>query len=509
MKSPRSSSGRLIGLPQVVVAGTGTVSSLASISMASSYSGGYGLVAVYPAAFLVVYLTTFGRIPIAESRSPFLLAIYSLIQWLRFVVMPMAIGLSDGRAGVRVVAPSTSSIELASLLILVELIVGALVVGHLARRGDRPRPSALDATLRGNRLVYLFFIVLAAIVYWAFGRANDLLNFVVLPAGSGERVGDLTDTRLVLSRQVVLIALFVSFMWAVAVCGPKFRMSGKRRYIVVPVILAVINVSLIVGERRSAQVLTAFCATLILVRAFPGLRTRILVVVCGSAAAVLALMSIYKFLNVFEYGSYSQALESSDLDAAWLAQTLQAYFGGPQLVAAMVEFANLRSSGVDSFLYDLVRSTVPVSFLVKGDSLLISEMFNMHVYVGRQRTGQVVSSAGYGYFVFGAGFFWVFAVVNIVGAYIAERFIWSARSYEAMFLASYIFMRIALNVTANTPALVSGATVMLASAGILFAVAGLLTSKRREDAVRQKHGAGVLRSSRVRRQTSRPDRSPL
>lgn len=463
---------------QAFVLGSGLVSSIVTLSAAAQLTPGYELVAAYPIVFLVVYVVTWARVQVSQSRSPFLLVIYTVIQWLRFILLPPVLAFAGPRAGTPVVSPRVSSLETAAVLILLELVIDSVLIYWLVRGQGPARSFRQEMTLRGNRLVYGTFLLLSVGVYFITAGRTSILHVAVLPAGTGERVGDLTDTSLVVLRQVVLVALFVAFMWAVATYGPRYRRTGKRSFLLVPLGLAVANVVLIVGERRSAQVLTAFCVTLVLVQAYPELRRRILWWVWGAASAVLLLMTLYKVLGVFQYQSYGDAVAASQLDVAWLSQTLQTYFAGPQMLAAVIDYAGATGPSLHGLMFDMTRSTVPISFLVKGDGTLSAVAFNHYLYAGKQDTGQVISSLGYGYMFLGVAGFWFFSAVNAALAYIAEQALWRSQSYEALFVWAYVFMRLALNIFANTPALISGASMMLATAGLLFAIARLAAPER-------------------------------
>lgn len=322
----------------------------------------------------------------------------------------------------------------------------------------------------GNRLVYLAFIILGVAVATLYGRDTPLFHLFVLPADGG-RVGDIVETDLVIARQIVIIALFLLFMWSVATYAPRWRASGSAEFLLVPGALALLNVSVIVGERRSAQVLTGVSATVILVSAFPAYKKRIVAAIATTAGAILALMTLYKSFAVFEAGSYTAAADSAGITFQWWAQTLQGYFAGPQVLAATLEMHGAMIQSGASATYDLARSAVPLSFFYKNEGQLSSVIFNRQVYGGAQDTGHVLSATAWGHLHFGSIGYLVAPLSNIAIAYGLERLIYRARSLETLYLWTFIFMRYALNIAANPPSLVSGATIMMATAGTLFAVA--------------------------------------
>lgn len=440
---------------------------------------GYDGVAAFPTIFLLAYLLSFGRIDHRNSRSPILLAVFTIIQWVRFVLMPTAIVAAGNSPGLPWLQPETYSLRLATTLIAVELLVTSVLVTTLARRPAAPR-EAKRPRVEGDSLVYVIFVAFAAVVYILF-QGSSLLHFGALPAATGERLGDLTDTRSVAVRQVLLVALFVIFLLSVRFSAKRYVKTGSTFYIALPLAVALMNVVTIVGERRSNQVFTAFAVTAVLIAAFPALRQRIITTVWSSAGAVLILMTLYKTLNVFQYGSYGAAVESSEFGIANFSQTLQAYFAGPQVLAAAHEFSNTSGPGLKALIFDFMRSTMPISFLVKdSDEQLTTVAFNNYIYGTRQDTGQVLSSVAYGLIFLGPALSWIFGLFNVAVAYVLEQLATKARSLETILLGSYIFMRVGVNLTANPPAIISGVTMMLISAGLVFLLARAVASVVRQ-----------------------------
>jgi hypothetical protein len=436
-------------------------------------ASGYNLVIVFPLFYVVIYFLSLGKLNINKCSIPVTTYMFLILQWLRYVLTPSMIALSGDEAGTLFLNPEDSSLYLATILMLIDLVVTFFVVYFLAQKKYKYEVKS-KMVLRGNKFVYIAFILLALAIYIYIGRSTNMLNFIIIPVENTERLGDITSTPIVIARQIVMIAIFLVFLWSVSIFSKKYNKNSRKLYFYIPVIFALINVSIIIGERRSAQVYSAFCSIWVLSYAYPKLKKKIILSVGGLAITVLTFMSIYKFSGAFIHGSYSGALQNSNFDAPWLSRTLQSYFAGPQDLAVAIDFAKVVDLTPLNLIFDFLRSTVPISFFVKGGGAVTSEIFNNFIYNGIQSTGHVISSNAYSYIYFGIFFSSFFSVVNILISYYFEKKMKQSVSFEMMFLWGYVLMRFALNLTANTPTLVSSATIMLMTGGLLFKTASIL-----------------------------------
>nr|WP_307990898.1 hypothetical protein [uncultured Niameybacter sp.] len=442
------------------------------ISNFNNIAKGYTLVSIFPVTFLVMYFLTIANISNSRNAIPVTTYMFLILQWLRYVLTPLMISLSGEKCGTHFINPETMSLNLACTLMIIDAIITFLVMFYLARK-KKISPCKDRVLLQGNKYIYILYVLFAAILYLIVGRGTGMLNFLFISVESGERLGDITSTSLVIVRQIVLIAVFLVFVWSVASCSKQYKKTGKKKYFYLSVLLALLNVSIIVGERRSAQVYTGFCSVWVLCYAYPEFKRKIILAVGGLATIMLTMMSIYKFSGAFIYGSYSEALKNSNFDVAWLSATLQSYFAGPQDFAAVIDFGKSSNVGILNLIYDFMRSTIPISFFVKGGNVT-SQMFNYYLYNGTQNTGHIISAAAYGYLYCGIIFSSVFSVVNLCISAYFERKMQRTDSYEMMYVWAYVLMRFGLNLTANTPVLISAATMMLMTGGLLFKTANIM-----------------------------------
>ena len=451
--------------------------SLASLVMvlveSSRLPEGYGLLWLLPVVYGAFTLCFYSKI--INTDYPIATVLYFGMQFLRMVIMPATIALA-GEASASVFSFVTAEhLHLAIIMILIEfLIVGLFVVVKAGQKIKNKREGL--PILAGAKEVYILLGIFAVLVYayFKFARNIDLVYFFTIPIGAEERVGDLTDTFLVLARRIVTMAISFLFLYLVDRYRQKETLLPNKRNLSMPLLAAVLSVCIIVGERRSAQVYTAFMCCYILMLAFENQKGKILRWVCGAAVLVFVLMSVYKQFAGFLYDSYGEAIQNSSMSIGEFSNTLQSYFAGPQNVALAMGFAENVSLDPWQLFFDFVRSTFPISMFVKGGGDVTSVLMNNYIYFGTQDTGHVLTATSYGY-VFGGIllFFWPM-ILNVVFIFWAERAMRCCRSYEWLWIWLSILLRFALSFTANPPALLISATMTLVIDGLVVWAATLV-----------------------------------
>lgn len=432
---------------------------------------GYGLIVLFPLIYIFVFIIWF-KIGHSKVKLPITLSGYLILQWLRFVALPPLIALSGENAGSSYINPDPETIFLATFIMMFEFVIGASFLKFLLLKEKIKEPSA-KRSLAGNKGIYLVFIVFAMAIFIYFQSQMNLVNFILVSVGTGARIGDHTTPILVLVQQILIVAMIIIFVWTLDYCRKKYDVTGKNIYVNIPLIVALINVCIIIGERRSAQIFAAFCSIVLLITAFPKQKRKILWIIGGVASSVIGLMSIYKFSYAFLYDSYAQALQNSSFDISTTAQMLQSYFVGPEIVAKTIEFSRNVDLNILNISFDFLRSIFPLSLLLKDNGDVTSVVFNNYIYSGSQSTGHVLSSVGYGYIYFGILLSPIIILLNIFIATKLEKMMYESYSYEMMYIWGYLLIRFVANLVANTPALISPMTIMLFTGGMLVVMARL------------------------------------
>lgn len=449
-----------------------SISLIITLACYDNLPRGYELMPLLPVLYLSVFLLFYRFI--FSSDYKITATVYFSFQFLRLVIAPAVTALGGTSEGGRLSIVSTDNLQLAILLTIVEFIILSAFIAIVGQKKIK-KVNTQPLYLAGSSIAYALFACLAIIVFFFYkNQGVNLVYFIALPASQDGRLGDLTDTILVIAKQIVTLSISFMFLTIVSSNQRKNLLRPRNKYSNRSIIAAILVVCVIVGERRSVQVYSALITCYILIRAFPKKKFKIVTLVCCVAASVFLVMSIYKMFAAFYYGSYSEALSQADWGISNLSVLLDSYFAGPKNIGIALEFADYNNLQTSQLFFDFARSTVPISFLLKGNGVVTSVLLNTFIYAGAQNTGHVLAATGYGYIFGGIVFSWVPALVNIAVCLFAEKQVRTAKSFEAVHIWLTVLFRFALNSTANTPALMSAATNHLFTASVAFGSAILI-----------------------------------
>ncbi|MEH7886347.1 hypothetical protein V7654_18755 [Bacillus sp. JJ1609] len=449
---------------------------------------GYHYLWVHPFIFLWVFsLILIPLIKIGQYR----ITVYSfiVIAWFRFTLIPLGSALTGIYNGVPYIYVGSDSIFNAILLVVYELLVTSSFLFILViinkRKGQmtKGKYKNVNLILTGNKNIYALFILLAIVLYVAIGRNMNLIQLFIISAESKQRIGDLESTGLILIRQIIITSLIFVFVWIVSYCKKMYDVTGKKRYVYYAIIIAIFNIGVIVGERRTSQLYTALIVMFILVHVFENYRKRIISIVSLAAMLVLLFMSVYKHYSAFAYGSYYSALDSSSFDLEFITTNLQSYFFGTQNVATVFELSKHKDISIINMIYDFGRSVFGLNFFLKDKMEMTPEIFNTFIYGYKVSTGHIMSGIGYGYLYLGTILSPLFVCLNI---FISTKLEWwfnKANSIEIKYIVGYILIRFSTNIFATTPPLISFATIFLFTAGLLYFLALIFKKSKKSNII--------------------------
>lgn len=465
-----------VGLIQITIIVSCLICFLVSIIHYENYMVGYRGMVIFPLLYLFITVPFIKRL-LCGSFS-ITSAMYLFIQWIRFVLMPVVIALAGEKCGTPYIYVNKNTLSLSVVLMAAELIVCTFfIVYQSSKQVEIKRKSPPKMT--GEPLVYICFLILAIGVYFIFSKRGNLFDFLIIESGTNRRIGDINDTLMVLARQVILVAIMVIFVSVLSYGAKRYEKSPKKLYFYIPLFVALLSVCIIVGERRTSQIYTAFCCIYCLTLAFPKEKKMIYRVIGGVAVLVLIFMSMYKMFYAFNYNSYLDAIANSSFSYSELARTLQGYFSGPQNIAVAIEFGKREGINFLNFIYDIVRSTPPFSFFVENIGVITSIRFNTYIYGASTSSGHLLSTTGYGYICFGPLFYYLVMMLNIKLSLICEKNMKRATSFEFIYVWGYLLMRFSFGVNINTPALLNSSAIILMTAGLLFKVSQIVKYNNR------------------------------
>lgn len=391
----------------------------------------------------------------------------SIVSWLRFVLTPFLIVYSGNYEGFIYLQTSSESIRLAIVLMCYEILVTNILL-YVFISLQKENINISIPVIRGSKKIYFLFLILTTLVLLFIGLPNNILQFFILEVDGTERVGDIEGTNMVLTQQILITGLILAFAWSVEILRNKYNIKKRVLYVNIAILIAAFNVSVIVGERRSYLVYSAIASIVLLTRAFPTYKKKIVISISSVAIVVIGLMSVYKFFYAFYYDSYLEAFSNSQIDLGSWAATLQAYFLGPENVALAIDMSENNSLNLSNVFYDIGRSIFGLSFIFKNFGATTVEIFNTHNYGYSRTNGQILSTIGYGYTYFGFLIAPIFVAFNIWISIKLEYLLKKTDSLIMIYLWSYLLMRFTVGIYTNPAPLISLSTIMLGTVGLLY-----------------------------------------
>ncbi|MFT0130040.1 hypothetical protein ACMHYK_01460 [Candidatus Enterenecus avicola] len=459
------------------------VSQILTLLYFDNLPSGYQLIVLLPSIFVVGFFLFFFEF-IGKCSNPFVLYGTSVMEWIRFIILPPICAIAGNQNGMVYINPTVSSLNLSIILMIVEYFAVCLFCKLMIKPVKPHRTQKNAYIIIGRKSIYVLFFAFSLIVYFFLGRGKGLIRFLIINVAQGERIGDTTETGSLIIRQLILCTMFLSFVLIVNYFWKRYQKTHKNIYVYGALIAAAINISIIVGERRTAQVYALLCSLWILINLFPKYRKKIIISLTAVAGFVLLFMSIYKFFGAFMFDSYEDAISNSEFDIPFLSRTLQIYFFGPENIAITLDFFKIKDLDIFQMFFDFLRSIFGFNYIFRGMNDITSVAFNTFIYGTEQKTGHLLSAAGYGFGFLGPFFIPFFSLINIYISLKLENLLYRLKSLELIYIVTYVLTRFVTNLFLNTPALLTQATMMAFTSLVVVGIAALLN--RRNESIKPK-----------------------
>lgn len=438
----------------------------------------YELLPLLPLSFSV-FCTLLLAPLFLRDRSWTILIVY-VCCFLRYVVLPVIL-CSDPCYSISLYQPTSQGVGSAILFMVYELLficIGFAIYGLVVHK--RIDSKAVSAMQEPAGVVFALFVFAALVIFVVFPESRQGLSFISIDAGTGARMGGVKSTFGNVTRQLVLIGMLMAFVLFSTWCSRKASETGSERYYWMALIAALLCVCVVVDEKRSVQVYSAFAVIVLLTKLFPGKARRTVGLVAGLAFALVALLTIYKNFYVFNYASYADALANSN-GFAGVGKTAELYLLGPVSVAAGLNETLADAQSLGSLLYDFARSFIGLSFFVKGsDFTAAGAMFNQFVSGGTSASGVLLPISVEG----GTCTFLALGPALTLGfllfALYLERKMRNATSPVVIFYIAYVYIRMATClVSAAVSSVILSFSSVIVIVGALWLAQRLLSKKGR------------------------------
>ncbi|POA00549.1 capsular biosynthesis protein [Staphylococcus massiliensis CCUG 55927] len=427
----------------------------------------------YTLALPLVYLLSLSILNFTPKDNFIVLKVsYELLGFIRLVNIPFLITLTKDDK-VDNLPLGYSVINQGYTLMGIEYVIGALTILILSNLIKVKKNRLEDVNLLGSKVFYSLFIIIAIGILLVVPGIKEGLSFTFIKTTQSGRESEQLPSYIVLLRMFFQFAMILLFLLFSFKNYKKYVINPNIKYLVIPLLLASINISIIVGERRSYQIYTLLAIVGIITLLFKKHSKIINKILISIGGLVFIGVTLYKELYIFKYASYQQALSSNSLGQLKFVDTLQSYFYGPHNIGSFIKYSQYFDVTFVDFVLDIIRSIFVLNFFINENYLLLSQRFNLLMYDNEQMTGHLISSSAYGFSIFGYGF-GIIIILNIFLIALVEYIANLNKYLEIKFISYYVLMRFTFSTFSNTPQLLSHATMVIGVFGAVVIVSYLL-----------------------------------
>lgn len=399
----------------------------------------------------------------------------TLVYGIRCVVYPFLVALAnENYIGARYLPVSQDELSLSIILMAFEVLCASIAILVLdSKRIKVKQQTQTDYKLGGNKTVYLAFLILAIGLFFLFGRKYQLVNFIAFDSKEG--YVPIETTLLKLVRQIIVVAASIAFCLVLGICKKKYEKTGKEKYINMSILAAMINISIIVGDRRAIQLIVTILSILILIELYPNKRRKIITLICTAGIFVILSMTLYRWGGTS--GNRLSTINSRIGSFEGLATLVQLSYGGPDSIANGIRFGLNNDISILNLLYDFSRSTFGLSFIMDKLGTATSDLYNLYIYSGDYSTGQLLFSTSYGFITLGP-LYPLITIFNIIMSFSFESWFRRSNTIEMKYMTGYCFTRVVMGSVQNPTSLLTIVTMQIGTMGLLIFVAMLFNKKK-------------------------------
>ncbi len=438
----------------------------------------YNAIVFLPIAYCILSCSLL--LPAWIKSGSYTVIIFTACCGLRYVLLPVIISIYPTYGLANYTNTDAESINAAIILMLYELLVCSLFLAILSYKFKANEKKRNNIVLAKGNFIIIAFVLIAALTLMLIPDPGKNISFFIISAANSKRVSSnelMTFTNIL--TQIFQIGRLALYILMLLVCKKRYETNHKKIYILLAIVATIINLGIIIGEARSVQIQFAFAAAYLLSQCFPEEKKKLTRIVAISAAIIVSLLSIYKHLYVFKYGSYFATLSQGG-GYLEIVKSAETYLFGPQAVASVME---LKKQGIEFDLkrlfFDFARSFMGINFIVKkSDILTTSQIYNLFISNGYRTSGNLVPITAQGYLYFG----WILSPILICSLLILslylEKIFRTSNSAYVMFFGAYVFARSSTCIVAsNINTVITNGSMMLLSAGTIYLLQKLLPIK--------------------------------
>ena len=403
---------------------------------------GYSLFFLFPIEFMILYFLLYRNLLFKELR--LFLTSFSIIAYIRYVLMPVIIVMSGYYGGRSVVPPSIENYRTACVLMLYEFIVLSISIVILEKKQKKKCLDSINGEIKqsSSKFIYYIFFMITILATLLFPGALRMFSFIN-PRISGLEYLNSLPTNIAIVTYMLFTAKYLLYIVLISYCYNKYKEKNNKSYRTLAFVITIINISIFYGLNRSDLVITACASILLYMNLFK-----------DKNIFKYAIIGIFIFFLITTIGESRQIVSISKEKSKIvdLADTVQAYFGGVYNVAISIEtyeyYPEVRKP--TRVVFDTFRPFIGINMFLKNTTIeSTNNYFNKRLYFN-DHTAQIVPIIGQGYIHFGLILSPVLGVAIICLAYFLENILRKTSQIEIIYFISICLIRMGFLMGQNT-----------------------------------------------------------
>lgn len=408
----------------------------------------YKFLFILPILYGVLFVLVIPIFIKEKKYGPGLILLY-IITFIRYVIMPILLKETYYYRDARY-QPENTSLNIAILIMIVELISIALMVIIFYKI---PNSNKIVAELskeenQNRKLMLGFVLIICFIIVLRNPNVLKFFNFFLIQESTQIYTQEALNASTLQVLAISWIRVLLPVLW-IKCCKEKLLKTKNDIWCYIAMIGPLLAITFFNGTSRSSIIMPAYAYTLILGKTFPKYKKRIQISIISVASIAVLSLTLFK-----SFGHNVNSVNSINIQ--WLANYLQAYFGGPHNMAIAIETKKMfiNEIGIGTFLSDILG---PITIIGKPfrNSLSTPELFNYKFFGSNVSFDQVIPTAGESYMFFGILGCCIFSMIIVYIICKLDFNYFKEESIELGFLYAITACQAAFNLPQNLTILLS------------------------------------------------------
>lgn len=415
---------------------------------------GYELLYILPLLYMVLFILILS--PLLFYRFNTFLMSYTLVTFLRYLILPFLIVKSGWYIGRSPVDPMASSFSTALLLMMWELILTTAAIAFFFSRKKilRIKPFVKTSVeLPQSIFIYVVYILMSFVVLAAVPEALNSFAFL-MPRDNMIDIG-MGGFKISIVQFILITAKYLIFLLMMMLLYRRYERTKGTIWIWLSFGAVLLNIMIIFGDNRSDFLISAIASLYLFYRLF---LKRSLPFIFSTVVLVFIV-----FMNITTYRN-TTSITGGENRLTDLTDMLQIYAGGPYNVAMAIELPSYfpNAATIGNFIYDLGRPIIGLNvFFRELQGFEFSNyLYNYRIYFS-DHVSQIIPIVGQGNLYMGFLFAPLLNVTFVALAYILYKIMCRQNQIELIFFLTIPITRIGFMMGQNAGILLNDISFIL------------------------------------------------